>query len=153
MLLERAGIGVFGTQSTRQAKPQRRPGLRPQGHQRVEKRRVARARYFGRTPPEQRSGPRHIENLVADRNADAKLRVLCPCRAIHAIGQVLDREIAVWSIGAFDKAAAGWIVGLVEGLCHMMVLPAFCYDCDMDSQSLTHWPIVPDGIVAWRIVP
>ena len=109
---------------------------------------MADARYLTGSAAKQRAGRRNVENLVADRDADAKLCAWCRRRAVNAIGQVLDREIAVRCIGALDKAAAGWIVGLVEGLCHMMVLPAFCYECAMHSQSLSHWAIVP-----WSIVP
>ena len=91
---------------------------------------------------EQRACRRHIEHLIADCDAETKRRVWRRCRAKQAIRQILDREIAIRRIGALDKTAAGWIVGLVEGLCHMMMLPAFCYASDMDSQSLSHWAIV-----------
>jgi len=114
---------------------------------------MAGARHLAGRAAEQRTGRRHVKNLVADRDADAKLCAWCRRRAVNAIGQVLDREIAVRCIGALDKTAAGWIVGLVEGLCHMMMLPAFCYASDMDSQSLSHWAIVTREVAPREIGP
>src|ERR1700728_3623148 len=102
---------------------------------------------------EQRACRRHVEHLIADCDAEAKRRVWRGCGAKQAIRQILDREIAVRCIGALDKTAAGWIMGLVEGLCHMMMLPAFCYESAMDSQSLSHWAIVPREVARREIGP
>ena len=107
----------------------------------------------GCTSTEQRACRRDIEHLIADCDAEAKRRVWRRFGAKQAIRQILDREIAIRCIGALDKTAAGWIMGLVEGLCHVMVLPAFCYESDMDSESLSHWAIVPREAGAWKVVP
>ncbi len=103
---------------------------------------MAGARNVGDSTAERRAGRRDVKHLIADRDADAKQRIRRGSRAKNAIRQILDWKIAIRRVSAFDKAAPGRIVGLVEGLCHMMS-KAFCYVSGMDSQSASPWAIRP----------
>jgi hypothetical protein len=94
------------------------PRVATQGHQRIEGRTAAcldrRQRQFVRVVERTgRIGLAQIENLGADRHADAKIfDAAAPTE--HAIGQVLDRKVVAGRIGGFDPAAQLDLVRFVE---------------------------------------
>ena len=98
-------------QQVRQAGAQRGPGLRPTLHQGVEMRRRAGGRRRCGGAVEEARARGDIENLLADGDADPRALAAL---AEHAVGQVLDRKIAVRRIGAGDEAAQRGIVSFVE---------------------------------------
>ena len=111
-------VALAGTKSARKSEPQRRPGLRPERHQRIELWRRAGARRLGRQSGE-RAGSRRgrdIEHLVADGDADAGGRARG--RAKNAERQILNRKIGVGRVGAVEEAPPRGIVGFVERMGH-----------------------------------
>ena len=110
-------LAMRGAQTPRQRQPQGRPDRRPERHQRIEGGCGARARGIGRDAGERGSGCGDVEDRVTDRHADARGRP--GHRAEHAERQVLDREIAVRGVRAFEEASARRIVRLVQRDCHL----------------------------------
>jgi hypothetical protein len=119
MLADAGAVRVLGAQGARQAEAQVRPGPRADLHQHIDEWRGTGARRLGARAAERRSRRRDVEDLVADRDADARLRCGRRSRAKHAIRQVLNGKVAIGRIGAVDKTVPRRIVGLVEGGCHL----------------------------------
>ena len=92
------------------------------GHQRVERRRVTGGGRRGGRALAQRLQARHVDDRVAERDADAE--ALAAARAPkHREGQVLDGEVAAGHLGAGEPAHGIGGVGVVDGRCHAVSVP------------------------------
>ena len=108
-------VGRAGIEHPRKFGPQLCPLTAWPRHEGIEAPPVKYGRVTGRDAPLRLEG-RQVEDQVTDRDTHTPVaRVL----GKHAEGQVLDREIAIGRVGAFDPAPPGRIVGFVENrACH-----------------------------------
>ena len=105
-------VTVRGAEPARKREPQRGPRARPKRHQTIESRRGARSCRLGGKAVERGGRRRQIEDLIADRNADARARVRR--RPKDAERQILHREFAVGRVCALHPAAPRRVVRFVE---------------------------------------
>jgi hypothetical protein len=105
-------IAVFGAERARERQAQGRPGARSLRHEAVENGRGARSRRCGGKAVEGGGRGGQIENLIADRDADAQRRRRG--RAKDAEGEILNREFAIRDVGAVEETPPRRIVRLIE---------------------------------------
>jgi hypothetical protein len=102
---------LIAGEQARELRAQRRPGFRPLAHQVVEARAGAGRSRRGCRAGAQTRDARDVEDLIADRDADAT-RLRAAAASINPVRQVLNGKLGV-AIGALDKTAARRIVGFV----------------------------------------